>query len=73
MHYTRVQKPDHKFTLKPLVAMGVGLQLDLNEMEEVLALAGLSFNPTDYNEQAYRYLQACRVSRLMSVMIFLWN
>ena len=36
--------------------MGVGLQLDLNEMEEVLALAGLSFNPTDYNEQAYRYL-----------------
>lgn len=56
MHYTRVQKPDHKFTLKPLVAMGVGLQLDLNEMEEVLALAGLSFNPTDYNEQAYRYL-----------------
>ena len=56
MHFTRVQKPDHKFTLRPLVAMGVGLQLDLNEMEEVLSLAGLSFNPTSLEDQAYKYL-----------------
>lgn len=56
MHYTRVQKPDHKFTLRPLVAIGVGLKLDLCEMEEVLSLAGLSFNPTDHEAQAYKFL-----------------
>lgn len=56
MHYTRVQKPDHKFTLKPLIAMGVGLELDISEMEEVLTLAGLSFSPTNRDEQAYKYL-----------------
>jgi hypothetical protein len=38
------------------VSMGVGLGLDLNEMEEVLSLAGLAFKPTDRVDQAYKYL-----------------
>lgn len=56
MHYSRVQKPDHKFTMMPLVSMGVGLELSLDEMQEVLSLAGLSFKPTDKADQAYKYL-----------------
>ena len=56
MNYTRVQDPDHKFMMQPLVSMGVGLGLDLNEMEEVLSLAGLAFKPTDRVDQAYKYL-----------------
>lgn len=56
MNYSRVQKPDHKFTMMPLVSMGVGLGLYLDEMEEVLSLAGLSFKPTDRTDQAYKYL-----------------
>lgn len=56
MNYTRVQDPDHKFKMQPLVSMGVGLELDLNEMEEVLSLAGLTFKLTDKVDQAYKYL-----------------
>lgn len=56
MNYTRVQKPDHKFKLGALVAMGVGLCLSPSEMDEVLSLAGLSFAPTDRDQQAYAYL-----------------
>ena len=41
MNYTRVQKGTHKFTPRPLVAMSVGLSLDLDEMNEVLKLAEL--------------------------------
>lgn len=56
MNYTRVQKPDYKFSIRPLVAMGVGLKLDLSEMEEILTLAGLSFREGDREQQAYKYL-----------------
>ena len=56
MNYSRVQNPDHKFTMMPLVSMGVGLELSLDEMQEVLSLAGLSFKPTDRTDQAYKYL-----------------
>ena len=56
MNFSRVQKPDHKFTMMPLVSMGVGLELSLDEMQEVLSLAGLSFKPTDRTDQAYKYL-----------------
>lgn len=56
MNYTRVQKPDYKFTIRPLVAMGVGLRLDLSAMEEILTLAGLSFREGDKEQQAYKYL-----------------
>lgn len=56
MNYSRVQKPDHKFTMMPLVSMGIGLELSLDEMQEVLSLAGLSFKPTDRTDQAYKYL-----------------
>jgi hypothetical protein len=56
MDYTRVQKPEHRFKMPALVAMGVGLGLDLQEMEEVLSLAGLSFKKGDHDQQAYKYL-----------------
>lgn len=56
MDYTRVQKPNHRFKMPALVAMGVGLGLDLQEMEEVLGLAGLSFKKGDHEQQAYKYL-----------------
>jgi hypothetical protein len=56
MNFTRVQKPDHKFKIGALVAMGVGLRLTLAEMDEVLSLAGLSFDPNDRDQQAYAYL-----------------
>lgn len=56
MNYSRVQKPDYKFAMMPLVSMGIGLQLTLTEMNEVLSCAGLSFNYSDKKEQAYQYL-----------------
>lgn len=56
MTYTRVQDPHHKFKLPTLVAIGIGLKLDLSSMEEVLKLAGLSFRVDDRNQQAYKYL-----------------
>lgn len=56
MDYTRVQKPNHRFKLPALVAMGVGLELDLQEMEEILSLAGLTFQEGDRTQQAYKYL-----------------
>lgn len=56
MNYSRVQGGVHNFTLRPLVAMGVGLGLDLNEMEEVLRLGGMSFKPGDKEQEAYKFL-----------------
>jgi Zn-dependent peptidase ImmA (M78 family) len=56
MDYSRVQQPGHKFKMPALVAMGVGLELDLHEMEHVLTLAGLSFMEGDREQQAYKYL-----------------
>lgn len=56
MSYTRVQKPEHKFKMEQLVAIGVGLALTAQEMQEVLQLAGSCFSPTDRNQQAYAYL-----------------
>lgn len=56
MNYSRVQSETHKFTMRPLVAMGVGLGLDLSEMEEVLRLGGMAFMPGDTEQEAYKYL-----------------
>lgn len=56
MHYSRVQGGTHKFTMRPLVAMGVGLSLDLSEMEEVLRLGGMAFQEGDREQEAYKYL-----------------
>lgn len=56
MNYSRVQGGIHNFTLRPLVAMGVGLGLDLSEMEEVLRLGGMSFKPGDKEQEAYKFL-----------------
>lgn len=56
MHYSRVQGGTHKFSMRPLVAMGVGLCLDLNEMEEVLRLGGMAFKDGDREQEAYKYL-----------------
>lgn len=42
--------------MRPLVAMGVGLSLDLSEMEEVLRLGGMAFQDGDREQEAYKYL-----------------
>ena len=56
MNFSRVQGGTHKFTMRPLVAMGVGLSLDLSEMEEVLSLGGMTFIKGDREHEAYKYL-----------------
>lgn len=56
INYTRVQQNYSKFTMRPLVTMGYCLGLDEIEMEEVLNAAGLTFNPTDEEQQAYKFL-----------------
>ena len=56
MNYSRVQGGTHKFSLRPLVAMGVGLSLDLSEMEEVLRLGGMAFQDGNREQEAYKYL-----------------
>lgn len=56
MHYSRVQNGNHNFTVRPLVAMGVGLNLDLSEMEDVLRLGGMAFKDGDREQEAYKYL-----------------
>lgn len=56
INYTRVQKPEHKFKMGALVAMGVGLRLTPTEMDEILSLTGLAFDPNDKEQQAYAYL-----------------
>ena len=59
INYTRVQQNYSKFTMRPLVTMGYCLGLDEIEMEEVLNAAGLTFNPTDEEQQAYKFLFLC--------------
>lgn len=56
INFSRVQQNDHKFTMRPLITMGYCLGLDEIEMEEVLNAAGLTFNPTDEEQQAYKFL-----------------
>ena len=56
MSYSRVQKSEYKFKMGALVSMGVGLHLTPSEMDEVLSLAGLTFDPNDKEQQAYSYL-----------------
>ena len=56
MTYTRVQNDYKKFTMRPLITMGYCLGLDVAEMEEVLSCAGLAFNPTKLEDQAYKYI-----------------
>lgn len=56
MNYSRVQDPTYNFKMPALVAMGIGLGLPLSEMNIILALAGLTFNPNDRQQQAYQFL-----------------
>ena len=56
MNFSRVQGETHKFTMRPLIAMGVGLGLDLEEMQEVLRLGGMTFVDGDKEQEAYKYL-----------------
>lgn len=56
MSFSRLKNNDYKFTLRPLITMGYALGLDTIEMDEVLRAAGLSFNPTDEESQAYRFI-----------------
>ena len=56
MNYSRVQKETHRFTMLPLLAMGVGLSLDCTEMTEVLKLGGMTFIPGNRDHEAYKYL-----------------
>ena len=63
INYTRVQQNYQKFTLRPLITMGYCLGLDIDEMEEVLHAAGLSFNPTNAESQAYKFIFSAFPSR----------
>ena len=54
--YSRVQKGDNNFTIRPLITIGYCLKLNEKEMEEILEAAGLAFNPTNREDQAYRYI-----------------
>lgn len=56
MNFSRVQSGTHKFTMRPLIAMGVGLSLDISEMEEVLGLGGMTFIKGNREHEAYKYL-----------------
>lgn len=56
MNFSRVQSGTHKFTKKPLIAMGVGLGLALDEIEEVLKHGGMGFIEDDPTDEAYKYL-----------------
>ena len=56
MTYSRVCNNYDKFTMHPLVTMGFALGLDVLEMERVLNLAGLSFEKTDDEHSAYKYI-----------------
>lgn len=56
MNYSHVQGGTHKFSMRPLIAMGVGLSLDLAEMEEVLRLGGMAFQDGNREQEAYKYL-----------------
>ena len=56
MDYSRVQGGTHNFTMRPLIAMGKGLGLDLIEMQNVLKLNGISFIDGDREHEAYKYL-----------------
>ena len=56
INYTRVKQNYQKFTLRMLVNIGYCLGLDETEMGEVLQAQGLSFCPTNEEQQAYKFL-----------------
>ena len=56
MAFSRVKKKDHKFKKEQLISIGYGLQIELNEMEEVLDSAGMTFSKSDPVDVAYRFL-----------------
>lgn len=56
INHSRLKNDDYKFSFMPLITMGFALGLDTYEMKEVLNAAGLSFNPTDEESQAYRFI-----------------
>ena len=56
MAFSRLKKKDHKFKKEQLITIGYGLQIELNEMEEVLDSAGMTFSKSDPVDLAYRFL-----------------
>ncbi len=56
MAFSRLKKKDYRFKKEQLISMGVGLQIELHEMEEVLDRAGLSFSKSDPVDLAYSFL-----------------
>ena len=56
MNYSRVQSGTHNFTMRPLVAMGVGLGLSAEEMQDVLHLGGMHFIEGNLEHEALKYL-----------------
>ena len=50
--------PYGKFEFQTVVAICVGLNLDLQKSEQLLASAGLAFKPLDKIHQAYKYILA---------------
>ena len=56
MDYTRIQNKDHPFKLPAYVAMAVGLNLTLQEFQEILQQAGLNLKRGDKQHDAYAFL-----------------
>lgn len=56
MDYTRIQNKDYKFKLPAYVAMAVGLNITLQEFQEILQQAGLNLKRGDIQHDAYAFL-----------------
>lgn len=56
MAFSRLKKKDYKFKKEQLISIGVGLQIELGEMEEVLDRAGMAFSAANPADLAYKFL-----------------
>ncbi len=73
MDYSRVQKPDYTFKIPAYVAMAVGLQLSLHDVQEALRLSGLAFDSGNRTHYAYCFLlttfHGCSIDECNEVLI----
>lgn len=50
-----ISKPGRQTTKRTVMQLAIGLQLNHNEAEELLASAGYAFQPSSYEDQAFSY------------------
>lgn len=56
INYRRIQNNSHRFKMRQLIAMGIGLELQYDTMLEILERAGYTFSPVEREHRAYRFL-----------------